>query len=70
MSKILSVFNLTRSKQRNSQTRVTVEEREEKLMYLVNLFRLTFRTYHAYEQAIKKNKNISQDVKNFFNFHT
>jgi len=34
------------------------EEREERIMYLVNLFRLSFRTDYAYDDAIRGDKTI------------
>lgn len=37
---------------------LTAEEHEEKIMYLVNLFRLSFRTDYAYCESIRKTKDI------------
>lgn len=56
----LSQFIL--SKKTNSLVNsMSPEEREERIMYLVNLFRLSFRTDYAYNDAVRGDKTIEPD---------
>ena len=61
LSKFFATISSKLKKKQVVQCELTAEEREEKIMYLVNLFRLTFRTDYAYAEAIREDKEIKPE---------
>lgn len=58
LSKFFAFIKIKPKEKQITHCNLTPEEREEKVMYLVNLFRLSFRTDYAYADAIRDDKTI------------